>query len=225
MITVKGLNKFYPVGHDRFQALKDIDLEIGAGEFVAIQGRSGSGKSTLLNILGCLDRYDSGEYRLLDKDVAKLNDEKTANMRNRHIGFVLQDFSLINAKSVWFNVMLPLYFCKGSYRHMKEAARDAMKKVGILDQADKKVNQLSGGQKQRVAIARALVNQPELILADEPTGALDSETAAQIMDLLTSMNAEGITIVLVTHDDAVAAYARRRIYIQDGQIRTDEPTA
>lgn len=221
MIAVTKLNKYYPVGKEKFHALKDIDLTIDKGEFVAVQGKSGSGKSTLLNILGCLDGFDKGQYRLMEQDVGKMNDEKTAKMRNEHIGFVLQDFSLVNSKSVLFNVMLPLYFGKVPYRKMKPLALDALKQVGLNDQAIKKANQLSGGQRQRVAIARALVSSPDLILADEPTGALDSETAAQIMELLRSLNDKGITVVTVTHDDTVAGYCRRRIMIQDGRIVSD----
>lgn len=223
LITVSSLNKYYPVGDTRLHALKDVSFEVAKGEFIAIQGKSGSGKSTLLNILGCLDSFENGEYRFLGEDVSRLKDSKTARLRNRYIGFVLQDFSLINNKSVLFNVMLPLYFGKTPYGKMKGKALEALKQVGLADQARKKANQLSGGQRQRVAIARAIVGEPELVLADEPTGALDSETSGEIMALFRQMNADGITILLVTHDDTVAEYCRRRITIKDGAIQADEP--
>ncbi len=225
LITVSALNKYYPVGDTRLHALKDVSFEVAKGEFIAIQGKSGSGKSTLLNILGCLDSFENGEYRFLGEDISRMKDSKTARLRNTHIGFVLQDFSLINNKSVLFNVMLPLYFGKTPYGKMKGKALEALKQVGLADQARKKANQLSGGQRQRVAIARAIVGEPELILADEPTGALDSETSGEIMALFQQMNAGGITILVVTHDDAVAGYCRRRITIKDGAIQTDEPVA
>lgn len=222
MIQVNNLNKFYPVGKERLHALKDVQLEIQKGEMVAIQGKSGSGKSTLLNILGCLDSFDSGDYNLLGLPVGELNDTQAAKMRNQQIGFIFQDFSLINGKSVLFNTALPLFFGKTLYRDMKKQAMEAMEAVGIADLADKAANQLSGGQRQRVAIARAIVSHPSLLLADEPTGALDSATSAHIMELLCSMNDKGITILVVTHDDTVAGYCRRRIYLQDGQIQSDD---
>lgn len=224
LITVSALNKYYTVGDSQLHALKDITLDISQGEFIAIQGKSGSGKSTLLNILGCLDNFHDGEYTFLGENVSGLKDAKTARLRNEHIGFVLQDFSLINNKSVLFNVMLPLYFGKTPYGKMKGKALDALEKVGLSDQAHKKANQLSGGQRQRVAIARAIVTQPELILADEPTGALDSETSGDIMRLFQSMNDRGITILVVTHDDTVADYCRRKITIKDGAILADAST-
>ena len=224
MITIQGLCKDYPMeGGAPFHALKDIDLRVEKGEFVSICGRSGSGKSTLLNVIGCLDTYQKGSYRFLGLDVGKLNDSKAATLRNRHIGFVLQDFSLINNKTVLFNVMLPLYFGKTPYREMKGKALKALEKVGLAEQAHKRANQLSGGQRQRVAIARAIVGEPELVLADEPTGALDSGTSAQIMGLLQGMNDSGITILVVTHDETVAGYCRRKIVISDGMIQSDQP--
>ena len=222
MIEINCLNKFYPLGHEKFHALKNISFTIENGESVAIQGKSGAGKSTLLHILGCLDGFDSGSYLLDGVEVGKLNDEKAAHIRNDKIGFVLQDFSLINNKSVLFNTMLPLYFNKTPLGKMKGMAKEALSLVGLSDQMGKKANQLSGGQRQRVAIARAMINHPSIILADEPTGALDTETAAQIMELLCSLNEQGVTLIVVTHDDAVAACCKRRIWIQDGKI-TDEP--
>lgn len=221
MMILKNINKYYPMGKEKFHALNNIDLAIGEGEFVAVQGKSGAGKSTLLHIMGCLDGFDSGSYTLNGKEANHLTDSAAAKIRNEEIGFVLQDFSLINQKTVLFNVMLPLYFSKMPYGKMKGRAREILKKVGIEDQERKKVNQLSGGQKQRVAIARALVNDPQVILADEPTGALDSKTSIQIMELLSGLNAEGMTVVIVTHDDMVASYCKRHIVLSDGEIIED----
>lgn len=222
LITVSSLHKYYPVGDTKLHALKDVSLSVTQGEFIAIQGKSGSGKSTLLNILGCLDTFEEGEYHFLGENIGRMKDGKTARLRNQHMGFVLQDFALVNNKSVLFNVMLPLYFGKTPYSKMKSKAWEALERVGLSDQAHKKANQLSGGQRQRVAIARAIVGQPELVLADEPTGALDSETSAEIMDLFRKMNDSGITILVVTHDDMVAGYCHRKIMIKDGAIQSDE---
>lgn len=221
MIQIQNLNKYYPVGSDKLHALKGLDLTVEDSESVAIQGRSGAGKSTLLNILGCLDRFDSGSYRLDGVEVNKLNDGASAKLRNSKIGFVLQDFSLVNHKSVLFNTMLPLFFNRTPSKKMEEMAMDALHQVGIDDLAPKKANQLSGGQRQRVAIARAIVNHPGMILADEPTGALDTETSAQVMTLLKGLNQKGITLIVVTHDDTVAGYCNREIVIQDGKIIQD----
>lgn len=218
MIEIHALNKYYPMGNEKFHALKEIDFTAEDSDSIAVQGKSGAGKSTLLHILGCLDGFDSGSYKLDGMEIAKLKDGASAKLRNSKIGFVMQDFSLVNQRSVLFNVMLPLYFNKTPAHKMKEMAMSALQQVDIADQANKKANQLSGGQRQRVAIARAIVNNPSLILADEPTGALDTETSAQIMDLLKSMNKRGITLIVVTHDDAVAGYCSRRIVIQDGKI-------
>jgi len=218
MIEVNSLNKFYPVGNSKFHVLKDINFAIKDGDSVAIQGKSGAGKSTLLHILGCLDNFDSGSYRLDDVEVSKLKDGTSAKLRNDKIGFVMQDFSLVNHKSVLFNVMLPLYFNRTPSRKMKKMAMEALELVEISEQAEKKANQLSGGQRQRVAIARAIVNHPNLILADEPTGALDTETSAHIMDLLKSMNDRGMTLIVVTHDDNVASCCSKKIILQDGKI-------
>ena len=184
-----------------------------------MQGKSGAGKSTLLHILGCLDRYDSGIYMLEGMDIASLSDRKKAKVRNEKIGFVMQDFSLINHKKVSFNVMLPLFFNRTPSRKMREMAFTALQAVDIADQADKKANQLSGGQRQRVAIARAIVNNPAVVLADEPTGALDAKTSKDIMELLKKLNQNGMTIIVVTHDEAVASYCDRKIVISDGTIQ------
>lgn len=223
MIQIKELNKYYTVGkgksRNKFHALKNVNLSISDGEMVAIQGKSGAGKSTLLNILGLLDNYDSGSFMLDDVEVKNLRDGQAAKLRNEKIGFVLQDFSLIDSKTVGMNVMLPLFFGNCEYKEMYKKAQKALALVGIEDQIDKKTSQLSGGQRQRVAIARALITNPSVILADEPTGALDSETSKQIMNLLSELNhSENITLVVVTHDDSVAEYCKRRIVISDGEL-------
>lgn len=223
MITVKNLNKYYKIGKSgssqKMHALKNINLTIADGESVAIQGKSGAGKSTLLNILGLLDNYDDGSFKLDDIEVKNLKDGAAAKLRNQKIGFVLQDFSLIDSKTVAMNVMLPLFFDKCKFSEMRKKAEKALELVGISDQIDKKTNQLSGGQRQRVAIARAIVTNPSIILADEPTGALDSETSKQIMELLSKLNKEQkITLIVVTHDDSVADYCDRKVIISDGEL-------
>ena len=201
-----------------FYALKNINIEIEDGSFIAIMGRSGAGKSTLLQIIGCLDVFDKGEYILDNYKIQEMHDSQLAKIRNDKIGFVFQDFSLLNQQSVLFNVMLPMYFNKTPYKQMKERAMHSLEVVGLLDHAKKKAHQLSGGQRQRVAIARAIVNSPSIILADEPTGALDSETSKHIMDLFQRLNEIGLTIIVVTHDQAVADYCSRIITINDGKI-------
>ena len=222
MIKIEHLNKYYKTGRGRFHALKDISLEIGDGEFVCIEGRSGAGKTTLLNIIGCLDGFDSGSYLLNGQPVEKMGDRRLAAIRNREIGFVIQDFALIAKEDVLFNVMLPLYFSRTGTAKMKRLAQDTLELVGLADQAGKKVSQLSGGQKQRVAVARALVSGGGILLADEPTGALDSVTGREIMELISRINSErGTTVVLITHDAEVASYARRRIALSDGAVISD----
>ncbi|MGN0537439.1 MAG: ABC transporter ATP-binding protein [Acutalibacteraceae bacterium] len=218
MIKINKLNKSYITT----QALKDVSLTIEDGEMVAIIGKSGAGKSTLLHILGCLDNFDSGEYILDGTDVRTLSNRKKAKLRNKNIGFVFQDFSLIPYRSVKFNVMLPLFFCKYSYKKMKEQAHLLLEKLDIASQENKKVNQLSGGQKQRVAIARAMINNPNIILADEPTGALDTRTSAEIMEVFKQLNEEGKTVIIITHDPVVADACKRKIEISDGQILEEE---
>ncbi len=218
MIELQNISKIYPVGKNDFYALDDVSLTIEKGDFVSIRGASGSGKTTLLNIIGCLDKYEKGTYTLDGVDIGSLSDGKKSAIRNAKIGFVLQDFALIDSQSVLYNVMLPLLFSKVPYAQIRKKARAALALVGIEDQARKKANQLSGGQRQRVAIARAIVNDPEVILADEPTGQLDSKTGLQIMELLRELNAKGITVVVVTHDDKVADYADRKIFVSDGKI-------
>lgn len=218
MIQLQHISKIYPVGKDQFYALRDVDLEIKQGEFVAVRGASGSGKSTLLNIIGCMDNCSEGTYLLDGKDVGSLYDEAKSAVRNAKVGFVLQDFALINDQTVLYNVMLPLLLSKRPYSTIRSKAKEALALVGLSDQEKKKANQLSGGQRQRVAIARAIVNDPVIILADEPTGQLDSQTGIQIMEILKNLNQQGITVLVVTHDSTVAAYATRQIHLSDGQI-------
>lgn len=218
MIELTDISKSYPVGKDKFYALKNTCLRVSSGEFIAIQGASGSGKTTLLNIIGCVDSFDQGQYRLNGIAVESLSDEKKAALRNQKIGFVLQDFALINDQSVLFNVMLPLLLGTRPYREIKKKAQKALEAVGVLDQQKKRVNQLSGGQRQRVAIARAIANEPEIILADEPTGQLDSETGKRIMELLKTLNEKGVTVIVVTHDHTVASYAGRILHVTDGLL-------
>lgn len=219
LIEVNNVNKYYSVGKNSFHALKNISLQVEAGDFVSIEGKSGAGKSTLLNIIGCIDNFDSGDYLLGGVKINGLSESKLASVRNTEIGYIFQDFCLINQQTVLFNTMLPLFFGKMKYKEMKKLGMQALKRVGIADQAHKKANQLSGGQRQRVAIARAIINQPKIILADEPTGALDSSTSVQIMDLLKALNEEGTAVVVVTHDSFVSDYCKRRITIKDGQIQ------
>ncbi len=219
MIEITGLNKYYDVGKGKMHALKDINLTIENGESVAIQGKSGAGKSTLMYILGLLDNSFEGSVKIDGKEVGSLSDSKSAKLRNEKIGFVMQDFSLLESKSVLMNVMLPLFFNrKYNFGKMNELAEEMLEKVGIKDQAKKKVNQLSGGQKQRVAIARAIINDPSYILADEPTGALDTKTSSEIMELFKRLNEDGKTVVIITHDNDVAAICKRRIELSDGSI-------
>ena len=219
MIEISKLNKYYQIVNSKFDALKDIDLNIKDGEMLAVTGKSGAGKSTLMNIIGLLDSYDSGSLKIDGVEVSGLGDSRLAKLRNQKIGFVMQDFSLLEHKSVLMNVMLPLYFNnRYNFREMKKLAMDALKKVGITEQAQKKANQLSGGQKQRVAVARAIINEPSFILADEPTGALDTKTSAEIMELFKNLNDDGKTMIIITHDMNIADSCQRKIEISDGRI-------
>ncbi len=218
MIELRKLNKYYKVGKQKFHALKDVDLKIEDGEMVAIVGKSGAGKSTLMNIIGLVDTWDSGEYMLDGVQIRKNSDLKLAKLRNEKIGFVLQDFALIEDQSVLFNVSLPLILGKEKMKNIKPKALHALEKVGLADQRSKKANQLSGGQKQRLAIARAIINEPSLILADEPTGALDSKTGIEIIELLAKQNAAGTTVVIITHDKTVSESCGRIIRIADGAL-------
>ena len=219
MITLSNIHKIYnPKKANEFEALKGVSLEIGDGEMVAIIGKSGAGKSTLLHILACIDSYESGEYTIDGTLVKKLSERQYAQIRNEKIGMVMQDFALVDDFTCIENVMLPLDFAKKKKPNRKELALAALKSVGMGEMAKKPVNKLSGGQKQRVAIARAIVNEPSIILADEPTGALDSKTAAEIMDVFKQLNSQGRTVIIVTHDMGVADQCDRKIEISDGKI-------
>jgi putative ABC transport system ATP-binding protein len=225
MLRLEHVNKYYRVGAHALHVLRDVDLAIEDGELVAIMGASGSGKSTLLNILGILDDYDAGSYWLGDTLIKNLSETKAAHYRNRLIGFVFQSFNLLPFKTALENVALPLYYQGLGRRKRNAAAAQYLERVGLLDWKDHVPAEMSGGQKQRVAIARALIGTPRLILADEPTGALDSETSQQIMDLLGEINRSGITVLVVTHDADVAARTHRTIRLHDGQIVTGEVRA
>ncbi len=221
LISLKNICRSYRNGEQELQVLKNINLEIGEGEFVAIMGPSGSGKSTLMNTIGMLDTPTSGEYYLEGQEVARLGEKQLAQVRNQQIGFVFQQFFLLSKMDAVQNVELPLIYAGVPAAQRRKLAEEYLSKVELTDRIHHFPSELSGGQKQRVAIARALVNDPSIILADEPTGALDTKTGSQIMELLVELNEEGKTIIMVTHEPEIAAYAKRQIVIRDGVISSD----
>ena len=219
MLKIENLTKTYNYKKSNaFTALKDVSLEVEDGEMLAIIGKSGAGKSTLLHIIGCIDKFEKGSYIIDGTDVHSLSDNKLAKIRNEKVGIVMQDFALIDEYSVIENVMIPLNFSKKKLGKPKELAMKALERVGLANLAKKPVSKLSGGQKQRVAIARAIVNDPSLILADEPTGALDTKTSSEIMELFTELNKSGKTVIIITHDLTVADKCKRKVEISDGRI-------
>jgi putative ABC transport system ATP-binding protein len=222
MIRLRHINKQYRIGQNSLHVLKDVDMHIDTGEMVAIMGSSGSGKSTLLNILGILDGYDSGEYHLDGTLIRDLSERKAAQYRNRFIGFVFQSFNLLSFKTAVENVALPLYYQGVNRRKRNRIAMEYLDRVGLTAWARHLPAEMSGGQKQRVAIARALITKPRVVLADEPTGALDTETSYQIMDLLEEVHKEGITVVVVTHEHDIAERTERVIRLRDGQVESSE---
>ncbi|MCG6909012.1 MAG: ABC transporter ATP-binding protein [Deltaproteobacteria bacterium] len=222
MIQIRNLHKTYTMGRNELHVLKGIDLTIARGEMVSIMGSSGSGKSTLLNVLGLLDGYDRGEYQLNDTLIKDLSESKAAYFRNRFFGFVFQSFNLISFKSALENVALPLYYQKIGRKKRNRLALEYMEKMGMRDWAGHMPGELSGGQQQRVAIARAMISHPEVILADEPTGALDTDTSYEVMDLFREINAEGVTVIIVTHEHDIAARTGRTIRLKDGRILNRE---
>ncbi len=225
VIALRGVGKTYRTGSLEFEALRDVDLDIGEGEYVAVMGPSGSGKSTLMHILGCLDTATVGTYRLAGEDVAAMDEEDLAEIRNRRIGFVFQQFNLLPSLPAWRNVELPLVYGRVPSAERRDRAVAALERVGLGDKLDNRPGELSGGQQQRVAVARALVGEPALLLADEPTGNLDSTATADVLGLLDELHAQGRTVVLITHEADVAAHARRRVRVLDGRIGEGPVTA
>jgi putative ABC transport system ATP-binding protein len=223
VIRVEEVHKYYQLGDNRVHALRGVSLEIERGEFVAVMGASGSGKSTFMNILGCLDQPSSGRYLLENTDVSTLNKKQLASIRNQKIGFVFQGFNLLARTTALENAELPAFYARVSQEERLRRARTALEMVGLGDRMDHFPSQLSGGQQQRVAIARALVNQPSILLADEPTGNLDSRTSVEVMEIFQRLNEErGLTIVLVTHETDIAQFCKRAVVFRDGKIRKDE---
>jgi len=225
LIEVTDLTKIYPMGNEEVRALNGVSLSIGRGEYIAIMGPSGSGKSTLMNLIGCLDTPSSGTYILNEREVSKLDDNELAAIRNKEIGFVFQTFNLLARTSALGNVELPLIYAGVPRAERLKKAKAALEAVQLGDRMMHKPNELSGGQRQRVAVARALVNNPSLILADEPTGNLDSKTGMELMGLLDDLNRRGNTIVLVTHEEDIAQHAHRIVKLMDGKIVYDHPVA
>jgi putative ABC transport system ATP-binding protein len=225
LIEIRDLTKIYEMGDAQVRALDGVSLDVKRGEFLAIMGPSGSGKSTLMNLIGCLDSPTSGTYRLNDQEVSSLDDDELARIRNREIGFVFQTFNLLARTSAIENVEVPLIYAGVPRAERHRKARETLEMVGLGDRMHHQPNELSGGQRQRVAVARALVNSPSILLADEPTGNLDSKTGEEIMALFETLNREGNTIILVTHEEDIAAFAKQRIRLRDGKIVESGPTA
>ncbi|ACO86802.1 TPA: ABC transporter ATP-binding protein [Clostridium botulinum] len=222
MLTVKDIEKTYNTGEISFKALKGISLKIERGEFTSIMGPSGSGKSTFMNILGCLDKMDKGEYILNGKDVTDLTENDLAYVRNKEIGFVFQAFNLLPRMTILDNVELPMVYAGVPLKERKERALSALERVGLIERINHRPNEISGGQKQRVAIARAIVNNPSVIMADEPTGNLDTKSSLDIMRIFQNLNEEGSTIIMVTHEPDIAKYTKRVVKFRDGHIVSDE---
>ena len=220
MLELKNVYKIYDIGETKVAAMNNISFKCDKGEMISIMGPSGSGKSTMMNILGCLDRPTSGTYLLEGQDISKLNDNQLAAIRNRKLGFVFQSYNLLPKLTAVANVELPLVYCGQNHRH--QHAMEALEAVGIAQRAQHHPNEMSGGEKQRVAIARALINNPLIILADEPTGNLDTKSSQAIMKLLTGLCQKGITVIVVTHEEDIAAYTQRTIHVRDGQITEDQ---
>lgn len=223
LINITNLKRDFQLGTETIYVLKGIDLQINKGEYVALMGPSGSGKSTLMNLLGCLDTPTSGRYILNEKDVSQMHDNDLAEIRNKEIGFVFQTFNLLPRTTALDNVALPMIYAGYSKSERNERATEVLTQVNLADRMDHQPNQLSGGQRQRVAIARALVNKPSIILADEPTGNLDSKTSVEIMNLFNDIHKNGNTVILVTHEEDIAKYAHRIIRLRDGIIESDMP--
>lgn len=225
LIHMVGIQRYFEMGGQTIRAVDGIDFDVAANEYVALMGPSGSGKTTFMNIIGCLDTPTAGTYQLNDRDITQLSDTELAHIRNQQIGFVFQTFNLMPRATSFQNVELPLIYAGLGSAERKERVWKALDAVGLRDRADHQPNELSGGQRQRVAIARALVNEPALILADEPTGNLDSKTSNEIMGVFDELHAQGNTIIVVTHEDEIARYTHRVVRLLDGRIESDEPTA